>query len=272
MIRVASKDTLYLRFLHLAEHKQLLHFVSTRKGGVSTEPGAGLNVGFHKDDQGSNVLKNREILAESLGISSQSFCFLNQVHGNQVAVVHKEDRGRGTKNYDDSIAKTDALVTNTTNICLNVLSADCIGILFYDPVKQVIGAAHSGWKGTVKKIAAETINVMQTRFGSQPKDILAGLGPGISPEIYEVGEVVEDAVKEAFGTTFQLITRNENTGKLHFNLWAAIEQTLLETGVQAQNIEHSYLCSYANPSLFFSYRRDQGKTGRFISGIMLKDV
>ena len=271
MIKVESENTLYLRFLHLTQYKQLLHFVSTRQGGVSPEPGSGLNVGFHKDDQDSNVLKNREILADSLGISPQSFCFLNQVHGDQIAIVDKKDRGWGAQNYQDSIAKTDALITNDTNICLNVLSADCVGILFYDPVKQVIGAAHSGWKGTVKKIAAQTIKAMQMQFGSQPKDMLVGLGPAISPEIYEVGEVVEDAVEQAFGSTFQLISQNKYTGKLHFNLWAAIEQTLLDAGVQAKNIEHSNLCSYRNPSLFFSYRRDKGQTGRFISGIMLKN-
>lgn len=270
MIETNTYNITYLQYNHLRQHSKLLHFVSTRKGGTSSAPGQGLNVGFHVNDAPENVIKNREILAQALGISPQSFCFLKQVHSCKVAVVGKQDQGKGTNTYEDGIANTDALVSNETGICLNVLSADCVCVLFYDPVHQAIGAAHSGWKGTVKKIAAETVKTMQKEFGSQPQDILVGIGPGISPEVYEVGEEVENAVKEAFGTLEGMISYPPNTSKAHFNLWAAIEHSLIEIGVQAQHIEQSQMCTYNNSDLFYSYRRDKGKTGRFASGIMLK--
>ncbi|WP_299452685.1 peptidoglycan editing factor PgeF [uncultured Microscilla sp.] len=271
MIEVKVNSTLYFKYTNLSQYKRLIQFVSTRKGGVSNDPGKGLNVGFHIHDAPENVIKNREILATALNISPQSFCFLHQVHSNKAAVVSTKDRGRGTTTYEDSIADTDALVTNIPGICLNVLSADCVGILFYDPVKKAIGAAHSGWKGTVKKIAAQTIQCMHEQFGSEPKDILVGLGAGISPEVYEVGEVVVEAVQAAFGTTDGMISHHAMTGKAHFDLWAAIKRTLTEAGVPADNIECDQLCTYRHPALFFSYRRDQGKTGRFVSGIMLQE-
>lgn len=271
MIEVNTQKISYLQYAHLTEYSQIVHFVSTRKGGISSAPGAGLNVGFHVNDAPENVMKNREILAQAVGISSQSFCLLNQVHGCRVAVVGKQDQGKGVMAYEDSIANTDALVTNEARVCLNVLSADCVCLLFYDPVKQAIGAAHSGWKGTVKKIAAETVRTMQHEFGSKPQDILIGIGPGISPKIYEVGEEVEKAVAEAFGTTNGLVGYHPETGNPHFNLWAAIDRTLTEVGIPSENIEHSELCTYQNDDLFFSYRRDKGKTGRFTSGIMLRE-
>lgn len=270
MIKVAAADTSYLKYLHFSQYKHLIHFISTRVGGISSPPGRGLNVGFHLHDHPKNVIHNREILANALGISSQSFCFLNQVHGDNVLVVGQQERGRGLLDYAQSIPKTDAVVSNDRNTCLTVLSADCVGILFYDPVKQVIGAAHSGWRGTVKKIAAKTVQVMQEQFGTHPQDVLVGLGPAISAEMYGVGQEVAEAAEEAFGSTFQLISRNAYTGQLHFNLWQAIEQALLEIGVSAQNIQHSGICTYRNPSRFFSYRRDKGQTGRFATGIMLQ--
>lgn len=268
MIKVASSNTTYLKYLHLSQHDQIIHFVSTRIGGVSQAPGEGLNVGFHQYDQEKNVIRNREILAKTLDVSADSFCFMNQVHSAQVTVVTQKQRGSGVGN--PSIAKTDAIVTQDKDVCLMALGADCVGVLFYDPVKKAIGAAHSGWRGTVKKVAAHTVQTMQTEFGSNPQDILVGLGPGISQEVYEVGQEVVDAVEQAFGSTFELIEYNQYTDKPHFNIWQAIENSLTTIGVPSKNIITSGLCSYRNPSLFYSHRRDKGKTGRQATGIMLK--
>lgn len=269
MIKIDTSNTLYLKYLHFSRHHHLKHFVSTRVGGVSQGPGEGLNIGFHAHDQDSNVIRNREILAQSLEISVDSFCFLNQVHSDQVAVVDHTARGRGVKNAQNTIPQTDAIITQSPDVCLVVLSADCVGVLFYDPVQQVIGAAHSGWRGTVKKIAAKTVEAMQVNFGSKPEDILVGLGPGISPEVYEVGGEVVEEVEKAYGSIFEYVTYPNYTKKPHFNIWEAIRQSLIDTGVSAKNIITSGLCSYRNPSLFFSHRRDEGKTGRFATGIML---
>ncbi|OJJ17674.1 hypothetical protein BKI52_27825 [marine bacterium AO1-C] len=269
MIKIDTSDILYLKYLHFSRYNQVKHFVTTRVGGVSQNPGKGLNMGFHAHDQDSNVIRNREILARSLDISVDSFCFLNQVHGDQVAVVDHTARGRGVKDSQNTIPKTDAIITQSRDVCLIVLSADCVGVLFYDPVKQVIGAAHSGWRGTVKKIAAKTVEAMQANYGSRPQDILVGLGPGISPEVYEVGSEVVEEVEKAYGSIFQYVAYPNYTQKPHFNIWEAIRQSLIDTGVSAKNIITSGLCSYRNPSLFFSHRRDEGKTGRFATGIML---
>jgi YfiH family protein len=160
------------------------------------------------------------------------------------------------------------MISNESSVCLFLFAADCVPILFYDPVQHAIGAAHSGWGGTVKKIACETIFAMQHHFNSRPQDILVGIGPSISVKNYEVGDNVTQAVLKAFGTTDNLMIRNAQTGKMHFDLWQTNKQMLMEIGVKNENIEISGLCTFGNPELFFSARKDE-PTGRFGAGIMI---
>ena len=255
-------------FDHLSGQCDIKHFISTRKGGVSEGPFDSLNVGLGTDDERSSVMTNRQILADSVGIPLESFVILNQVHKTNVVVVTPEMKGAGSLDRATAIRETDAVVTSVKGICLYVMSADCVSLLFYDPVLKVIGAAHAGWRGTVQNMAAHTVTVMQDSYGCRPSDILAGIGPSIGPCCYDVGSDVIDAVMEAHGTTEGFI-RTGSDSLSHFDLWYTNKFQLLQAGIPEKNIEVSGICTMCEHHNFFSSRFDQGITGRFGAGIML---
>ena len=148
-----------------------------------------------------------------------------------------------------------------------IMGADCVPLLFYDPVQQVIGAAHAGWRGTVQKIAIETIKAMQEAFKCLPSDILVGIGPSIGPSNYEVDNVVYQEFINYFENGKAYFTKGKTTGKYYLDLWKTNKMQLLSTGVKEENIELSGICTFENNSEFFSSRR--GDSGRFAAGIML---
>ncbi len=268
MYLLENQEVPFYVFENLQAISEIRHFVSTRQGGVSEAPFDTLNVSLRFDDP-SRVLQNRKILAEAVKMPAENFCWAQQVHGHRVALVGEKDRGRGRLTWDDAIPNADAMITQTPYICLAVTSADCVPLLFYDPVQKAIGAAHSGWRGTVQKIATHTVQALQKYFGSHPRDLLVGIGPCISGAIYEVGSEVETAVREAFGTEAGYLIPNTNTGKKHFDLVYANQQQLYALGIPEKNIEVSGFCTYQQADIFFSYRKQGGRTGIFASGIVL---
>ena len=136
------------------------------------------------------MLKNRERLATALGIPLNNFTTAKQVHDSNVEIITEALRGRGAVNFDTTVYATDAMVTNTPNICLTVLQADCVPLLFFDLKKKVIGVAHAGWKGTVRVVAQNTVKVLKEKFHCSPDDIFVGIGPSIGPCCYEIGQEV----------------------------------------------------------------------------------
>ncbi len=203
---------------------------------------------------------NRVLLAEKLMIKSEQLVFPRQTHTNCVADVSEIP--------DDEIKETDALVTDKNGICLCVQTADCVPVLLFDPINNVIAAIHAGWRGTVKLIAKVAVQKMINNYGSNPKDILAAIGPSISPDIYEVGNNVVDEVKKAIPNPDKTLFKVES-GKYHLNLWEANKQVLLKNGLLNKNIEISGECSYSDSSKYFSARKEGMETGRMVSGIML---
>jgi len=208
------------------------------------------------------------LLADQLGFSNASYVFAVQVHGNSVAVVKQEDRGKGAFDRSSYLGDIDAMVTNLPGICLVTQAADCVPILFFDPINKVIGAAHAGWKGTISKIPSEVVKTMQSEYGSNPSDLIAGIGPSIGPCCYEVGGEVEYLVMSTFGTTDGLIVTNDEKENAIFDLWETNRRVLVEAGVKPENIELSGLCTRCQNNFFFSARA--GDKGRFGAGILLK--
>lgn len=209
----------------------------------------------------SETLKNREMLAEILGISSNQLIFPRQTHTSCVAEI------RGLP--EEELEETDALVTNQPGICLCVQTADCVPILLFDPKQKAVAAIHAGWRGTVKKIAAETIQKMKSSFHSSSENILAAIGPSIGPEVYEVGDEVVEAVRKSIPNA-ELTLYKKLSGKFHFNLWEANRQILFASGIRSENLETLGECTFRNPAKYFSARREGIDTGRLVSGIMLK--
>ena len=244
-----------MKFDNLSE-AGVFHFTSTKEGW--SEGGHARFTGDHPDEYQTF----RKELATSLKLDEQQFLFPRQVHGTHIEVID------GPVNTS-SLPDTDALITNQPDICICVQSADCVPILLYDPIQNVVGAVHSGWRGTVNKIATKTIYKMQMEFDSMPEDLLVGIGPSIFMHAYEVGSEVINPVREKFANYRHLLRPSAEKGKAYVDLWEANKTLLLNTGVPLENIEIMGFCTYSHEALFYSARRDGAKTGRMASGIML---
>ena len=255
-------------FENFLNHREIYHFVSTRTGGFSSPPYAALNLGFHVGDNPGMVLKNRERLAAAMKIPLDNFTTARQVHDNNVEIITEALRGRGAANFDTAVYATDAMVTATPNICLMVLQADCVPLLFFDLKKKVIGVAHAGWKGTVRMVAQNTVKLLKEKFNSLPDDILVGIGPSIGPCCYEIGPEVIIQIAKAFNNKKECINETSD-GKSYFNLWEANKMQLVQSGIPEKNIEIAKICTFCDHTVFFSYRHQQRETGRFGAGIML---
>lgn len=261
MLELKSESGLKLfKFNNLDKYKEISHFVSGREGGVSQGETGSLNLSFTVPDKPENVMENRRRIADSFSISPEKLVFPQQTHTNNVGIVTKE-------NYLNQLADTDAVITNETGICIAVMSADCVPILLFDPVKKVVAAVHAGWRGTVARIVSRAVVVMKNHYGSNPADLIAGIGPSICSEVYEVGEEVVNAVENTFTDTEKILNPGK-PGKAFLNLWEANKADLLSTGIKAENIEIAGKCTFLNSDLFFSARKSK-ESGRFGAGIML---
>ncbi|GIP39689.1 laccase domain protein [Paenibacillus sp. J31TS4] len=247
---------------------------TSRLGGVSYGAFDSLNCGLHVADDPDDVVRNREILAETVGIPLGRWTFGEQVHGTRVAVVTEEDRGRGTTERASAFGDTDAFVTDRTELCLAALFADCVPLYFLDPEHRVVGIAHAGWKGTVGCIAEAVVQTMQERFGSRPGELLAAVGPSIGPCCYEVDDRVADRVRgllkelpEAADAPTHPILRPAGEGHAMLDLQRLNRQIMIKAGILPSRIELTSLCTSCRTDAFFSHRKEQGKTGRMLAWI-----
>lgn len=223
-----------------------IHGFSLRHGGLSEPPFDSLNLGG-SEDLPKKIISNRKIALIELGLSIDNLCNLKQVHGNKVNIA-KPGQQEG-----------DALVTNEPKLVIAISIADCYPILFYDEVNKVIGGAHAGWRGTVSKIAENTIKEM-LKLGARVENIKVAIGQGICQNKFEVGiEVIEQFEQAGFPT----FCWKENK----IDLIACNKFVLLQNGIQEQNIWTMNRCTFEED--FFSYRRDNGKTGRMWAVISL---
>ena len=257
------------RFQNLSKQRGIDHFVSTRIGGLSRPPYESLNLGFHVGDDPKTVLINREHLASNIKLPLSDFTIARQIHSGTVTIVAEQMRGCGAADYDTAVKATDAMITAVPRLCLTVLSADCVPVLLFDPQKRVVAAVHAGWRGSVKFVARKTVGILKQKFNCQPVDLLVGIGPSIGPCHYDIGTEVISQIKDTFGNTEGYISHESSDGKGYFNLWEANKRQIMEAGIPPQNIEVARICTYCNAHLFFSARRQKGRTGRFGAGIML---
>jgi YfiH family protein len=217
-----------------------IHGFSTRNEGVSTGPFSSLNLGG-KDDAPENIQTNRTRALSSLGLNVSQVCTLGQIHGADVIRAEPGKKLTG-----------DALVSNTRGTALAISVADCYPILFHDPETNVIGAAHAGWRGTCAKIAENVIREM-ILLGANAQRIKIAIGPGISQERFEVGpEVIQQFIDAGFPDT--IVRKNK------IDLAAANSWLVQKNCVPSENIHVLGRCTFEDD--FFSYRQDNGLTGR----------
>jgi len=175
MIRISSDVSDYFRFQNLSLQKGITHFVSTNIRKQNEKIVHDFDLSFSTGLSKETVMKNREILAVETGFPLTNFVMQEQVHSDRVEVIGNEHKGMGVFNKEDALPVSDAMITNHQQIGLFLFAADCVPVLFYDPRNSVIGAAHSGWKGTVGKIAQKTVLAMKNSYGTNPEDVLVGV-------------------------------------------------------------------------------------------------
>lgn len=253
----------YFTFSALSKLPFIRHGFSTKLGGVSTGQFATMN--FDRKvvdayDDPDKVLENFRRMADSIGFDLNSVVLSKQVHKTNIRLVDEADRGKGLlipRDYDE----IDGLITNRPNITLVTKYADCVPLFFADLVKKAIGLAHSGWRGTVAKIGRITVEEMGKAFGSEPKDIIAVIGPSICKSCYEIAGNTVEEFKKAFPAEQDNILTLSDNGKYLCDLWAANRCVLAEAGIPSSNIHISGVCTSCNSDILFSHRKTNGKRG-----------
>ena len=260
----------FIRFDNLSVYSELQHFTTTIDGGVSVGNYTSFNLGTSSGDELQNVIENRKRFCKAIEISPNRLFIPFQTHSNHVVAIDRDFLHLPTEKQQKLLQNTDALLTHEKGIAIGITTADCVPILIYDPKKQVLAAIHAGWRGTVNKIVLKTIFKMIQEFNSKPEDLLAGIGPSICQECFEVGEEVIEAFKEEEFPIEKIMIQNKQTLKYHIDLWKANKILLIQQGISTRNIEISGLCTVTHPNLFFSARRQTIHSGRMITGGILK--
>lgn len=260
MIELKNSVFPFYRFNLLEAEKGILHFVSSAAQGDRADLNLNSPLG----------VENRKRLAQAMGIDVNCLALGEQVHGVQVTVVGEKGKGKGALDNADRFPATDALVTNIPGICLLVLTADCVPVLLYDPIKGVIAAMHAGWRGTVGKIVGRVVRKMEKEYACSPAAIKAAIGPSIGKCCFEVGEEVKAEFVRMNTQLETWIEPGKEPGKYYVDLWEVNRRQLLEVGLLNKHIEVAGICTSCRHEDFFSYRYAAQAAGRFASGIMLK--
>jgi polyphenol oxidase len=265
MIATIKNGIRLLQFSNLSRFTDLVHFTTTREGGISIDKYDSFNLGFNSGDDSNNVSQNRTLLCNILDIKPDHFIFPKQTHSATIKIIGNDYFDNGEHQKKNFLAATDAVITNLKGICIGIKTADCVPILLFDQKRKVIAAIHAGWRGTVQNIASLAVKRMISEFNSDPADIIAGIGPSIGPEVYEVGKEVWTQFDQQY-----IQPNGSHTGdKRLLDLWKANQDQLIGAGIPSNQIELAGLCTYLNPGTFFSARRDGAETGRMATGIML---
>ncbi len=240
------------------------HGFSTRHGGVSTGYLSSLNLGVSRGDAPENVRKNYAILGAALGFQPEDTVFTRQVHGDVVSRVGRLDRGQGL--YFPVTEDRDGLVTNEPGVFLTIFTADCVPVLFYDPVTRAVAGAHAGWRGTALGIVQRTVEAMTRHFGAEPKNIRAAIGPSIGKCCFETHADVPDAMIQALGHEADAyITRSGH--KYHVDLKGINAHWLRKAGLELIDISED--CTACQPGRFWSHRVTGGERGALAAVIGL---
>ena len=249
-----------LQFESFLSYCNIAHFITTRNRLSLSEdlPYDNFNLCDYTGDSHENISRCRNIISSVYDIPLENIIMPRQVHGDDIAVITETVMP----------GEYDAVITNRKNIFIGISTADCVPILLYDTQKNVIAAIHAGWKGTVQHIAKKCILKMTEIFGTDPKDIAAGIGPDIGPDSFEVGCEVEEIFREEGFT--DVYGTSEIIGKAYIDLWEANRQNLISAGVNPENIEIAGMCTLKMSDTFFSARKLGIKSGRIATCIMLK--
>lgn len=304
---VARKGMKRLEATRLAREAWLLHAFSTRTGGVSRSPAAGLNLGYVDGDQRKDVEHNRERFFRALGAGKFPLAELHQIHSTLVYEVARGKQGKlefrpsgypASKGSRPAPPEGDALLTQEPGVLLSVRAADCMTVLLADPRRRAVAAIHAGWRGALAGAVEKTVGEMVRIFGSRPADLLAAVGPSIRACCYQVGDEVVNAfcgrysngeefflpaphnkVEEDISRRYPLLFLSkqppghgpESVPTMHLDLAAVARHQLQRAGLMNSKIQVADFCTACRTELFFSHRKEGGKTGRMMAVIGIRN-
>jgi purine-nucleoside/S-methyl-5'-thioadenosine phosphorylase / adenosine deaminase len=221
------------------------HGFTTRDGGVSDPPYDRLNLGGFVGDDPGRVAENWRRLEQATGLA---FARVRQVHGARV--VRADAAG-------PPVEDADAIVSARAGVAACVSVADCVPVLLADPVSGAVAAVHAGWRGTLARAAAEGVAALAREVGASPAHLLAAIGPSIGPCCYEVSEDLAARFEAELGSAALA-----PGPRPRLDLWRANTRVLALAGVDADRVAVLGRCTSCERDLFFSHRRDAGRTGR----------
>ena len=264
----------------LLDHFHLSHGVTYRYGGVSEGEFDSFNMGPHVGDDSKAVVENRKRLAQVLGVDPNHLTCGEQVHGVGVTRVTEELVGRGAFSWDDSIPDSDAIHTNLVNVPLLLLVADCVPVLIYDAVHHAVAVVHAGWRGAIAHIVERTIDSMHDAYGTLPADCYLFIGPSIGADSFEVSEEIGEQFRQdmhALGLSQvdEVVRYIQRVGQTmptpHVDLKGYLAACVVQKGVPLEQVSISSTDTMTNDGCY-SYRRDQGRTGRMAMFSVLRDT
>ncbi len=240
---------------------------STRLGGVSEGLYQSMNLDFNRHDTYEHVRENFRLFCRAVGVSDRDVVIAAQTHHDGILRVTADDRGKGIDRPCD-YADIDGLMTDEPDVVLCAQCADCVVLFYADPVKRAVAVSHSGWRGTVCGMAGKTVRRMQKEFGSDPSDILVGIGPSIGPCCFETeGPVAERFLSFPFAKS---VIRDAGHGKFFIDLWETNRQILLESGIKPGHIAVTDLCTCCHSDVFWSHRAVGPGRGNLAALIAIK--
>ncbi len=254
------------------KEETIVHFSTTREGGVSSGSYASLNTGNFSDDSPLNIHENRERIARLFYTPMKNFIIPHQTHGTKVLTVDKDFLSLDQPSAIEAMYGVDAVITDEKGLFLCVTTADCVPILLFDKEKGAIAAIHAGWKGTVGRIVENSLSEMGRQYGTSAGDLIVGMGPAISQQHYEAGDELVEAFREGgFDLSDRAVNyREARSGKWHIDLTEINRRELVRLGIPESQVEVSGLCTFENRELFFSARRQTIHSGRMLTGIKLE--
>lgn len=247
-------------------------FSTTRQGGALSNNYAAFSINRYCGDSEAHIALCRAALCRRLAIDDDRLIMPHQTHSTNVVIVDEALMRADTATRTAMLEDKDALITRLKGICIGVSTADCIPVLLYDEQHHVAAAVHAGWRGTMARIVSHTVHQLIDRYDTDPEHIKAVIGPGISPEAFEVGDEVYEAFREAHFPMSAIATRLPAAGggtKWHIDLWQTNRMQLTECGVKEANIRLTGICTRSNAELFFSARKLTIDSGRIFTGIMI---
>lgn len=257
---------LYLTIPSFTETGIVNHGFTSRLGGVSHPPLASMNLGIGRGDDPDAVKENYKIAGDAIGFDPDRLVFFPQVHKDDIFVAREEDAGMG---FRDGRPEYDGIITNVKNLPLATFHADCTPIFLLDPINEVAGVVHAGWRGTALQTAGKAARKMQEVFSCKPENILAGIGPCGGKCCYETHRDVPDAFIQSIGNEARdyFIPFGE---KYLIDLAGLNKFILTRYGVLEKNITTSGICTCCNADTYWSHRATNGVRGAMAAIIMLR--